>query len=295
MSLDTVQLAVFRVDAGINLHKTNPLQLKLRISKMSKRSGNRKGQKGQAFNGRRGALIAGKRNPSELSMVVEPWMPLFPARTTKWLRYSADISLSSSSGAVSTYVFAANDLFDPDRTGTGHQPMGFDQMMIFYNHFCVTHCKAKIIFKSAAGATGTACVRQDASSTPITVIDQILEIGGLVQTTLETIGGFGANKEIEIGLSVAKLQGVSETALTADSTLRGNAAASPTEVTYFHLQLWNAAGVTCTANVAVLLEFRAIFMEPRDATESLKAIARGERKEPFVEVPSPVICHCSKK
>jgi len=254
----------------------------------------RRGRGGKKSGG--GALTTSASNQNQLSMIVEPWMPLFPPRTTRRLRYSDDVSLSSSSGVVSSYVYAANDLYDPDRTGSGHQPMGFDQMMVFYNHFCVVRARIKVIFKSAAGAAGTACIRQDASPTPLTSINQILEFGGLVQTTLETIGGFGANKEIELGLSVARLQGVSESAITADSTLRGSAAASPTEITYFHLHLWNAAGVTCTANVAVILEQEAVFMEPRDATLSsrLRSFATGDEKT-FVEVPKPVAACCCKK
>lgn len=267
------------------LRKFPPFSRKTMNSKLKKTQRRRKAG---GIN-RSGALTANSVNASTLSLISEPTMPLFQARTVKWLRYSTSVSLSSVSGAVTTWVFRANDCFDPDFTGTGHQPMGFDQMMIFYNHFCVTHSRIIVSFKSAAGAAGTACVRQDAASSPLTVIDQIIEFGGLVQCELETIGGFGANKVLEMAISIAKLQGVSESALTADPTLRGDAATSPTEITYFHLQLWNAAAVTCTANVSVIMEQRVIFMEPRDATESFniaRAIQEGKsagapRKMPY--------------
>jgi len=209
-------------------------------------------------------------NKSTLSMIVEPWMPLFPPRVTKWLRYaSGHQGLSSSSGVVSTQVFSANGAFDPDVTGTGHQPMGFDQMMAFYNHYCVTHARLHVRFASASGSYGTACIRVDAGSTPITDIERIMEFGGNVTVGLESIGNFGANKELNMSISIAKLQGVSEMALTADPTLRGDVTANPTEQTYFHVQLWNAAGVTCTANIYSVLEQRVVFMEPRTAALSL--------------------------
>jgi len=200
--------------------------------------------------------------------VVERWMPLFPPRTKKMLRYSGNFGLTSTAGVVASYVLRANDCFDPDFTGTGHQPMGFDQMMVFYNHFCVVSCRLIACMKSASGTALTAAIRVDASSTPLTVIDQIIEFGGLVQVELESIGGFGANKVLQMDVSIPRIQGVSVKAITADPTLRGDAATSPTEVTYFHVHIWNAAGVTSTCNVSFILEQEVYFMEPRDATES---------------------------
>jgi hypothetical protein len=211
-------------------------------------------------------------------------MPLFPARTTKTLRYSGNFGLSSTSGVVASYVLRANDLFDPDFTGTGHQPMGFDQMMVFYNHFCVTHARLVVTAKAATGTASTVAVRVDASSTPLTVIDQIIEFGGLVQVELESIGNFGANKVLELRASIPKLQGVSMSAMTADPTLRGDAATSPTEISYFHIQCWNAAGVTSAVNISFILEQRAVFMEPRDATESFLRAPVVESK-----LDSPVV------
>jgi hypothetical protein len=242
----------------------------------SAKSSKKRNKGGRRRNAASGALIApnlamGGSNLNALSQIVEPWMPLFPTRTTKWLRYSTNFGLTSTAGVVTSYVFRANDLFDPDVTGGGHQPMGFDQMMVFYNHFCVTHAKLIVSAKAATGTASTVAVRVDASATPLTTIDQIIEFGGLVQAELEAIGGFGANKVLALSVSIPQLQGVVESAITADPTLRGDAATSPTELTYFHVQLWNAAAVTATANISVILEQRSVFMEPRDFSESLRS------------------------
>jgi hypothetical protein len=218
----------------------------------------------------RNALTTSKNNPNLLTQVVEPWMPLFPPRTTRMLRYSASTSLTATSGVPATYVVRANDAFDPDYTSGGHQPMGFDQMMVFYNHFCVTDARLIATFR-ATGAACYACIRQDAIYTPLTVIDRIIEIGGTVMTSLETKSTSGDAKTIELSIDIARLQGLSKAAITADPTLRGDAATSPSEVTYFHVQLWDASGVTSTAEVSLILEQRVIFMEPRDQTESFSA------------------------
>jgi len=243
-------------------------------SKRTRKSGRGKG----------GALSSSATNANVLTMMVEPWMPLFPARTTKWLRYSTNFSLTVTAGAVATYVFRANDLFDPDFTGTGHQPMGFDQLMVFYNHFVVTHSKLIATFKSYGSVDSTIAIRQDATSTPLTVIDRIVEFGGLVQAQLPASGLFGSQLTLDLNLDIARLQGVTESAITADPTLRGDAATSPTEVSYFHCQAWDAVGNSTTVNVSIVLEQRAIFTEPRDATESFK---RRDEEKTFTVVKLP--------
>jgi hypothetical protein len=148
--------------------------------------------------------------------------------------------------------------------------MGFDQMMAFYNHFVVL--KARIICTFRALFTGTqtatGCIRIDADSTPLTVIDRIVEFGGLVQTDLTRIDTPTCVKTLELSLDVAKLQGVSPSAITADPSLQGNVAASPLELSYFHVAVWDSQGTSFTASVDVILEQLVTFIEPRDLTQS---------------------------
>jgi len=194
-------------------------------------------------------------------------MPIFPAKVKKHLRYSTTFQLTCTAGAVASYVFRANDLFDPDFTSTGHQPMGFDQMMLSYNHFVVAAARIKVTCRNKTNTTPfTVCIRQDASSTPLTVIDRILEFGGLVTADIDTFGA--TSTTLELAIDIARLQGLTHPLMIADPTLRGDAATSPTEVTYFHIQCWDTAAATSTCNFDVILEQLAYFIEPRDLIES---------------------------
>lgn len=215
----------------------------------------------------KGNLVASVRRTLD-TLVVEPWMPLFPARVTKRLRYSSFSTLTSTTGAVSAYVLRANDLFDPDFTSTGHQPMGFDQMMTLYNHFVVVRARVIVTFSSTAAAPLTVCIRQDADSSALTVADRIIEFGGCVKADLEFKGVSGSVRTLELALDVAKLQGVSALAITSDPSLQGTAAASPIEVTYFHIQSWNSQGITGSCAIDFILEQDAVFLEPRDLAQS---------------------------
>jgi len=256
--------------------------------KNRKRGGGKKGGGGSA-------ITTSSAGASIMSRQAEGWMPIFPVRCTRKLRYSTTFQLTCTSGAVATYVFRANDLFDPDYTGTGHQPMGFDQMMLSYNHFCVTHSKIKVTARNKSNTSPvTFGIRQDASPTAVTVIDRIMEFGGLVVCELDTFGT--QTTLLELNLNIAKVQGISPSALTSDSTLRGDAGNSPTEVTYWHVQCWDTAALTSIVNCDVVLEQTAVFFEPRDLTESLQSRVKGMQPKvtpdptsAFVVVPR---CEC---
>jgi len=219
-----------------------------------------------AVQGNQGVSRGG--GPQLGTTIVSNRMPVFAARTVRSIRYSDVFQLTSTSGAVASYVWAANGLYDPDVTGTGHQAMGFDQLMVFYEHFCVAKCKISLVATNASAAPCQIVLRQDAGATPITVINRILEIGANAYTHLDVSGTTNSQKELKLSLDIAKLQGISKSALTADPGLRGSVAANPTELTYAHVQLFSASGFTATVNFDIIIEFESYFTEPRDATQS---------------------------
>lgn len=233
------------------------------------------------FNESKNGLASGFKQSAStsLSRVSEGWMPIFPRTTYRTLRYHTHASLSSASGVVATYVFRANDLFDPDYTSTGHQPMGFDQLMAFYNHFAVD--RAKIIVQATNNALGPmrVAIRVDADLTPITNPDQIIEFGGVTYDVLEAKNTYGSNKTLSLCLDVAQLQGIPRRNVTTDPQLRGNAAASPAEISYFHVLVWDPLASGGVVDIDVVLEQAAHFMEPRDLTTSIStSVPLTERK-----------------
>lgn len=68
-------------------------------------------------------------------------------RTT--LKYIEAISLNPGvAGVPATYVFSANGAYDPNITGVGHQPRGFDQLAALYDHYYVMNATIKITWTS---------------------------------------------------------------------------------------------------------------------------------------------------
>ena len=75
---------------------------------------------------------------------------LMPAKYQAKLRYSTTFTLTpSAANIVSQRVFSANGMYDPDVTGVGHQPRGFDQIMSLYSHYTVTKCEMRCMFDAS--------------------------------------------------------------------------------------------------------------------------------------------------
>lgn len=87
-----------------------------------------------------------KRNYSKLtSMSVPSGMPL---QRVANLRYAQHVNVTSTTGSIGSNVFRANGIYDPDYTGTGHQPMGRDQWAALFNHAVVLGSKITVEFVS---------------------------------------------------------------------------------------------------------------------------------------------------
>lgn len=80
------------------------------------------------------------------------------------LKYTDNITMTNVAG-YGTYVFSINDCYDPNVTGVGSQPLGFDQWMNFYEAFQVN---ASLIYIRTLGNTQetTICCYPSINSTP---------------------------------------------------------------------------------------------------------------------------------
>lgn len=61
----------------------------------------------------------------------------FPDRIITRLRYDNVGSFTSTTGAIAKQVYRMNSLFDPDKTGGGHQPLYYDQLNTVYDQYAV--------------------------------------------------------------------------------------------------------------------------------------------------------------
>lgn len=64
-----------------------------------------------------------------------------PQSQTVKLRYVDNFTVDPGAGVVGAHFMSANGIYDPNITGTGHQPMYFDQYAAIYQHYVVLGAK----------------------------------------------------------------------------------------------------------------------------------------------------------
>jgi len=163
---------------------------------------------------------------------VQTLMPLRRSFKTS-LRYTDYVTFDAGAGLASTRVYSVNSLFDPDVTGVGHQPRGFDQIIAMYNYYRVTSAK---IFVDAVGgptATGQPCIltlsaSRDAAPYSASIYDYTEQ----PNVTYEMMSG-DASAKVKLSLSAdpSKMIGSDADQLF----LIGTSAASPNTQVYFHV------------------------------------------------------------
>jgi hypothetical protein len=86
-------------------------------------------------------------------------MPIMPGSRTVQLTFvSRRILTEAAPDTGATYTFSLTNLYDPDKTGVGAQPINFDQLSTLYTFFRVLRVEYDIEFVNLSVNQGTACV-----------------------------------------------------------------------------------------------------------------------------------------
>lgn len=195
---------------------------------------------------------------------------LTPTLLKRKLRYFGQATLNpGAAGLAANHVVAANDLYDPDVTGTGHQPTGFDEYMTFYTHFKVV--KSKITFWAANtndSTTTNQCIITCSLKSVVTSNTDIareIENGAVSFGVLQT--GTGANvkkltKSFDLGRWLPNQK--------YDQRVMGTDSGSPSEQAYFHLSAasLNSGGDAASFNICYVVDYDVEFTEKKNVSVS---------------------------
>jgi len=198
--------------------------------------------------------------------------PIFPAQTRRKLfYYDYGLTRSGTAGAVSNYFFTANGLFDPNITGTGHQPMGFDQLMLLYEQYTVINSKITAhIYDTTSSVAVRTGIYLSPDTTALSDPLQIMENGLNTTKVLSAINVAGYHLDFSLNCDCTKYFGNrSVRELLDDTSLQGTAAANPTEGVFYSIVAWDPFGASNYSTFFdVIIEYDAIFWEPRKLTVS---------------------------
>jgi hypothetical protein len=200
-------------------------------------------------------------------MLFQP--PVFPPSTTRkgQLYYEYQLVLASTLGVPGSYIFSANGAFDPNITGTGHQPIGFDQMMSFYDQYTVQAASIHVAFaglSTSVARVGLLLYDQPVPSTdPFRLVENGLAKMGIIGTSPNVNSSWGVC-ELSLHCDVPKYFGVTFDELKVNPSFVGTAASNPSEQVYFAIEMWGGFSAT-TMSLAfdVLISYDIHYYEPR--------------------------------
>lgn len=225
------------------------------------------------------------------------YLPLngFPTTQTARHRYNTVISLNPSTGSIAKHTFIANGMFDPDSTGVGHQPRGYDEFAEIYNHYTVLG--AKIVVRPVGphvsqSNTDNLCkygiiLDDDGLTTGYTTYTDMAESrlagGGRVVTK-----DLGTGKSFVKTFSTTKFFNIKNP--VAQSQYQGSVTANPSETAAF--VVWACSPVmadTDTYDFEVTIDFIAVWSEPKFLAESqIKNVLNFKQRELQAENRPPL-------
>jgi len=174
--------------------------------------------------------------------------------------------MSSPSGALSNYQFSCNGLYDPNISGTGHQPLYFDQMTALYNHYTVIGSKINIRVVPTAASEDLfyagAYINDDATaiySDHSAITENSLGVGKVVPASSQDVTSFSRK------WSAKKMFGGS---VLNNTLMKGTSVANPTEQSYYNLVVQAIGTASVTATVFVDITYIAVWTELKEVAQS---------------------------
>jgi hypothetical protein len=185
------------------------------------------------------------------------------------MAYFTVVTPSLTAGLASDYKFNLNGLFDPDLTGTGHQPYGYDQISTFYARWVVTRCRYQIRLTSSAGSITVLTAVPDNSATSFGTGDRDLAAESPMAQTIISASASPTDAQVITGdVILPRLTGRTKAEYLAGARYNGATAANPSETLVLHIVTQCDSTTATAVDYTVKLEYDAEFYDPTNLVQS---------------------------
>lgn len=196
--------------------------------------------------------------------------PIPPRFVTK-MKYAESFVLSGT--GLRTQQMNLNSLFDPNRSGLGHQPYGFDQLCgpagsALYNRYRVYRVDYVVVVANDVYNIHYAVLNTNDASPPIGNVSEARE-NPRCQYACQNPGG--TLKKITGSINLASLMGRTKTQYTTSDNYQSVYSASPNELAVMNIYaqgLNDDVGVSMSHTVNVLLTYHVEFFDPHVLDQS---------------------------
>lgn len=172
-----------------------------------------------------------------------------------------------STGVDGRYTFNLNSIFDPNRTGVGHQPYGYDTLATLYNRYRVIACGYRIQPIASISTASIQCVAMPANETlTMTSLSEMRE-NPRAKYISQTAGGSQAT--LSGKTYIPSLVGRNKFQYMADDRYQADVTSSPNELAL--LNVLSSADSTDTGNswpFTIVLEYTVEFFDIKHLVQS---------------------------
>jgi len=272
-------------------------------------AGRRRGRKNPQFNSAIVPSDQNRRAPTTATMssasraaLLRPPVFASTVRQKGQLYYESALGLTApTSGNAVTYFFSANGMFDPNITGTGHQPIGFDQMMLSFEQATVIRSNIEVTFNIGPGLTVQCGVAIFPDASGLTDPKQLVENGLIrfipITSGSSTFQNQHARTKVRLFCDIGKYFGrPTPQSMLNDDNLYTTAAANPVEQVYFGVVAWQISpdgSTTTLIGFDALISYDVIYWEPRKLGISdpvYQQVLRRMLRRGHLAPDDPVLC-----
>jgi len=210
----------------------------------------------------------GASDKSVISVLLFKGPDPFPNAVRKRFRYAETYAFTTGAAGIAgtQQAMGLNTLFDPNVTGVGHQPYGFDQFAAFYGKYRVDRVTVDVLWNTIGSTAEVACLHilQPPSGgitlTGVTT-DRAAEIPQVLTCVLSPSGNTRTQR-IRFSCSCAELCGVSQQKYEDDPNYSALISANPSLLCYLNMAISSYSGSAGEAATAqVVIEFEAYMWE----------------------------------
>lgn len=191
-----------------------------------------------------------------------------PSQRVAKLRYCSVHDITCTTGVIQEYIYRANGCFDPNQTAVGHQPMGFDQWALLFNHYAVLGSKITVKVLNDNTTTSPAIVGvylSDGKSMSYTTATEFMEAKKGQYRMISP----GQSKSISLVNKFSAKRFFNVTNVNDNQERLGAApTADPTEQAYFHIWYQTLDSNTDKIECAVTIEYIVQWGEPKELAQS---------------------------
>lgn len=206
-------------------------------------------------------------NKKPVTTLVNKALKPFAQRYITKMKYAEAISISS--GGPQVYRWNLNSVFDPNRSGTGHQPYGHDTLASVYNRYRVISCSYVISGVDTAGRYISICAIPGNEEVTIATLtnSEIRENPRCKYITQAP----NANLKMLTGkVYLPSLTGRTKSQYMSDDRYQANVGSSPAELMILNVFSQDLADGLNVINTSlnVTLEYTVEWFDPKQLAQS---------------------------